>query len=87
MPPRSAASALADAVSVPSPCIGIEIDATCLSGLTSTLSGPFIVPRGEGAVAQLLRRGLAICGVVTSLASMATTAGICPPGKAACMRS
>ena len=28
-----------------------------------------------------------VCGVVTSLASTVTTAGISPPGKAACMRS
>ena len=58
IPPRRADSALADDWSVPSPRIGIEIDATCLSALTSTLSGPFIVPRGEGAVAHLLHRGL-----------------------------
>ena len=86
MPPRSAASASTDALSVPSPCIGIETIATCLSGLTSMLSGALNLPV---AIAWSPSRlvAAAICGVVTSRASIATTAGICPPGKAACMRS
>ena len=77
---------MADALSVPSPFIGIEIDATCLSGLTSTVSGPFIVPVAK-ARSPIFFVAAWICGVVTSLASMATTAGICPPGNAACSRS
>jgi hypothetical protein len=86
MPPRKAASASVDAVSVPLPCIGIEIDATCLSRLTSTLSGPFILPVAN-ALSPSALVALAIWGVVTSFASMFTTAGIWPPGKLACMRS
>ena len=77
---------MADDWSVPSPRIGIEIDATCLSALTSTLSGPFI-NRVAKARSPIFFTAAWICGVVTSLASMATTAGICPPGKAACSRS
>jgi hypothetical protein len=59
---------------------------TCLSGLTSRVSGPFIVPVAKAFSPSSLV-ALAIAGVVTSSASTATTPGICPPGKAACMRS
>ena len=86
IPPRSAATARLDTSSVPLPFIGTLTSATCLSGLTETSTGAFIVPVATALVSSCLTAA-ANCGVVTSLASTVTTAGISPPGKAACMRS
>jgi hypothetical protein len=85
-PPRSAASASSDALSVPSPFIGMSTVATRLSGLTVTSSGPFILPVANTRSPSCFVAA-AICGVVTSSACTTTTAGICPPGKAVCIRS
>ena len=83
---RSALSARAEASSVPFPASGTEMSATRPSSLDLTVIGSAIRPV---ATASLRRRAIPprTSGAATFAASIATTAGSGPPGKAAWMRS
>jgi hypothetical protein len=60
--------------------------ATVLSGLTVTSTGPFMF--GSATARRPISATAAVTwGFVTSSPLTTTTAGICPPGKAASMRS
>ena len=83
---RRTASDRSDAASVPVPFTPSETTATVLSGLISTLAGALSSPV---AIASFWSASIAAfaSGEVTSSAFTTTSAGICPPGKAACILS
>ena len=83
---RSVASAVSDAVLVPSPCIGMFTISTVLSGDVRVVTGPDIWPVAI-ALSVIVLISAWIFGAVTSSALTTTVAGSGPPGNAAWMRS